>query len=311
MADSPREQEYELNATPPSGNETTSPRMPGVLRPTRSGIPSRKKACTECVTAKTRCDLHRPSCARCTTRGLSCHYRNSTSSAIIAQSSSPAIERNTNSTSNVFSRAAVASGSGRTSYAASPRLAECNLLTPETLHQSSPSTPGNIPAAQPVNFSDLSLVASVDFIRIRDRWLDLFIAPPFFQTPKEFSPRTLSYISRVLKSYPRMLLRSDRSLPPFIHPMQLEVDTPVPLANCLSLTRMWWNRAPGSERIVTETIGREMSRLLNEVSIYVLCITSDILIYYVIPELQPDGSTRSVPVISDIFVDGFLRSRLI
>ncbi|CAK5270953.1 unnamed protein product [Mycena citricolor] len=36
---------------------------------------SRKKSCDNCVTSKTRCDLARPACSRCDTRGLRCHYQ--------------------------------------------------------------------------------------------------------------------------------------------------------------------------------------------------------------------------------------------
>jgi hypothetical protein len=37
---------------------------------------SRKKSCTQCRVAKVRCNLHLPSCSRCSQRALSCKYDN-------------------------------------------------------------------------------------------------------------------------------------------------------------------------------------------------------------------------------------------
>ncbi|KAF7331191.1 MFS general substrate transporter [Mycena sanguinolenta] len=70
-------------------------------------------------------------------------------------------------------------------------------------------------------------------------------------------------MSRVLKSYPKALVRDDDTLPPILHPFQ----SPAPqqlLVNCRTLLRMWENRAPGSEVLVRETIQREMSRVFQE-----------------------------------------------
>lgn len=62
-----------------------------------------------------------------------------------------------------------------------------------------------------------------------------------------------------------MLLRKG-NLPPYIHPAQLEgVNMPTPLANCLSLVKLWDGRVRGGELIVNETIKNEMERLYNEV----------------------------------------------
>ncbi|KAL4867744.1 hypothetical protein BDV12DRAFT_186434 [Aspergillus spectabilis] len=57
------------------------------LRPQPQTI--RRKACTQCVTDKTRCNLDRPSCSRCSLRQISCHYPYPTPEP----SSSPSPER--------------------------------------------------------------------------------------------------------------------------------------------------------------------------------------------------------------------------
>ncbi|KAJ6562803.1 hypothetical protein DFH09DRAFT_1159661 [Mycena vulgaris] len=98
-------------------------------------------------------------------------------------------------------------------------------------------------------------------VRIGSRWLDALV-PPLGHTPKKLSPRIIQYMSRVLKSYPKIMVK-DETLPPLIHPRQSDV-LQRPLANCRTLLRMWETRAPGSELMVGETVRREMSRLFDE-----------------------------------------------
>ncbi|KAJ7740194.1 hypothetical protein DFH07DRAFT_839179 [Mycena maculata] len=103
--------------------------------------------------------------------------------------------------------------------------------------------------------------------RIASRWLDALIPPPGrTPIPKNFSSRTVQYISRVLKAYAEILIKDDLALPPIIHSLQ-SVAQP-PLANYRSILRMWDARAPGSEVMVKETICREMDRLFREYQTY-------------------------------------------
>ncbi|KZT26433.1 hypothetical protein NEOLEDRAFT_1177441 [Neolentinus lepideus HHB14362 ss-1] len=118
-----------------------------------------------------------------------------------------------------------------------------------------------------VSFLDIELVSSIDSARIRNRWLDQILVSAD-QRPKHLSPLAVSYISQVFKTYPKMMLDSN-GLPPIVHPLQVEGQgIPVPLANCLSLVRMWENRAQRSDEIVTQTIKWEMERLFREHSTY-------------------------------------------
>ncbi|KAJ7682838.1 hypothetical protein B0H17DRAFT_1138075 [Mycena rosella] len=107
--------------------------------------------------------------------------------------------------------------------------------------------------------------APPESVRIGSRWLDTWIPPPG-HTPKNLSSQTVQHMSRVLKSYPKIMLK-DEPLPPIIHPCQLVV-TQLPLANCRTLLRMWEAKAPGSESMVRETVRREMSKLFEEHQTY-------------------------------------------
>ncbi|KAF7345058.1 C6 finger domain protein [Mycena venus] len=86
--------------------------------------------------------------------------------------------------------------------------------------------------------------------------------PPPGRIAKNFTPHIFQYMSRVLKSYPKIMIKDD-ALPPVVHPFQSVVPQQ-PLVNCRTLLRMWENKAPGSEALVRETIWREMNRLFVE-----------------------------------------------
>lgn len=80
--------------------------------------------------------------------------------------------------------------------------------------------------------------------------------------------RCLSFLSRILRTYPRMMSRREQ-LPPFVHESQISSrDITVPLANCFALSRMWESstRDVVSRVLVESSIRREMEKHFNEVS---------------------------------------------
>ncbi|OZJ02838.1 hypothetical protein BZG36_04355 [Bifiguratus adelaidae] len=114
-----------------------------------------------------------------------------------------------------------------------------------------------------IDFTKVDLVCTVDSSRVRNRWLEAFL-PSENQRPKNFPTCIVLLLSRVFKTYPRMMLRQG-GLPPFIHPAQLAgQELPIPLANCFSIARMWDGQVRGSETLVREIIRREMNRLHTE-----------------------------------------------
>ncbi|EPQ58763.1 hypothetical protein GLOTRDRAFT_36217, partial [Gloeophyllum trabeum ATCC 11539] len=251
--------------------------------------PPRKKACQQCTNAKTRCDLQRPTCSRCQLRGLDCRY--AAQPELYGEGSAPSSRVNYSISAERSSIVVQSAASSSTSHISNSNstqgqpgpifppisfdldegLIQGNMsaMSPayDPFRPSSPVASGSYstPTVTPPSTLDTDLVSSVDPSRIRSRWLDQILASPD-QRPKHLSELAVSYMSQVLKTYPKMMLRQG-GLPPLIHHSQAEGERiPVPLANCLSLVRMWENRAPGSEMIAIQTIKWEMERLFREVS---------------------------------------------
>ncbi|KIN02617.1 hypothetical protein OIDMADRAFT_102728 [Oidiodendron maius Zn] len=226
-------------------------------RPPRASFP-RKKACQQCSAGKMRCDLNRPRCSRCEVRRTVCEY----TLAKPVVHSTPLTVRDT-STVDL---------SNDSSHVVSPQQ---HSLISKGVGFREPANPG-IPAeksgifywtSSPLNFVAINLICTIDPTRIRNRWLSDFI-PSLTDRVKMYAPEVSSFVFRVLKTYPSILL-SRGQLPPFIHPSQLAgPDIPTPLANCLSLVRLWDGQVRGSEAIVCETIKKEMDRLYAERASY-------------------------------------------
>lgn len=237
-----------------------------IMRPTASvskrqkTTPLRRKSCLQCAKSKVRCSLERPSCARCIAAGRQCRYA---APADVASST-------TSTRPSVLPIQSIA-----TPVSLSTTLTDPADISPfeQTLHgvvpPSTPDQATNVPEIENhedplVDFSNLALVPLDDADQIRDRWLRPFLAVPE-QVSKSFHPFTLQYISCVLRTYPKQMA-GNKCVPPIVHPMQMsERNTPVALANCYSLVRLWHHRAEGSEAIVADTIQREMNRLAHDV----------------------------------------------
>ena len=98
---------------------------------------------------------------------------------------------------------------------------------------------------------------------IRDRWMCL-LNTAVSKTCTPHKP-TVEFYGQILQTYPGMMAHKTQ-LPPIIHPLQLSARvTPLPLANCFSLVRLWEDRVNGSEQLAEDTVRREMQRLFDEV----------------------------------------------
>ncbi|KAK4940896.1 hypothetical protein LTR10_019049 [Elasticomyces elasticus] len=89
----------------------------------------------------------------------------------------------------------------QTQYAAIPSVLGTALTSPAS--------------AEIINFENVQLVRTVDDYRIRARWLES-VLPSAHQTPKQFAPSTMAFVSEVFKSYPGMFM-AENAHPPFIH----------------------------------------------------------------------------------------------
>lgn len=222
--------------------------------------PPRKKACQNCTDSKVRCSLERPICSRCWTRGKQCRYP---AGSVDVHRSSPGASSERNSADEGLGFESSLANFSTTSTATA-------FPSPVSGHAS------GIPQIYPqpeytqsvdsgLTFDHIDLIPMADAENIRDRWLQPYLLTATGRLPKLFSSFTLQFLACVLRSYPDHFL-DEKSLPPFIHPLQL-CNKPIPrtIANCFSLVRMWMNRVEGSEAIVLSTVRQEMERLSQEV----------------------------------------------
>ena len=195
---------------------------------------SRKKACKKCTDAKARCDLLRPVCSRCKRRGFQCQYSAGGGSdggfelpahfslAASQLATPPAVAEHLESfhspQQTIAPQTATADFSSSTFEAG--RDGQIGVPAPAATLVS-PRRASRTPAKEPVlDFSDVQLVSTTDSSQIRNRWLESFL-PSFTRRQKFLQPYTLQYLSVVLKSYPRQMLRT-AGLPPFIHLCRLQ-----------------------------------------------------------------------------------------
>ncbi|KAF2814232.1 uncharacterized protein BDZ99DRAFT_459940 [Mytilinidion resinicola] len=218
--------------------------------------PPRKKSCLQCAKSKVRCGLERPCCARCVAANRQCRYATpaeNPSSPVASRHSVPPIE----SIATPTSLSAAFTDPTDAILVGTTASGHPTPLPLPTQLRTTADRPG-----VSLDFSNLDLVPLADADQIRDRWLWPFLAVGE-QVPKAFHPYTLQYISCVLRTYPKLMVKKN-GVPPIIHPMQIsDGNSSVALANCYSLVRLWHHSAAGSEHIVAETIQREMERLAN------------------------------------------------
>ncbi|KAL2832538.1 hypothetical protein BDW59DRAFT_180990 [Aspergillus cavernicola] len=259
-------------------------------QPREKKRPPRKKACNSCTRSKVRCDLERPTCARCKSLGRACEY--ATPSLV---SHAPEIQSNLTSSIGV-----------------SPGI-------PYTLSDNAPDTPGQTYQRDTIehgnnnglDFTNTNLAPSFSAEHIRDRWLRPYILPPLGrdEIPKLYHPFTLQYISRILSTYPHRMLR-DGDVPPIIHHTQVSKRSmPLALANCYTLVRMWIQAAPGSEAIVVNTLEREMDRLAEErpdqpdikhLSSFQAYLIYSILLYFSPPTTQSLVTDKTMIILMEL-----------
>lgn len=76
----------------------------------------------------------------------------------------------------------------------------------------------------------------------------------------------MELIFRVLRTWPKMLAEEFQA-PPLFHATQLTPGTklPLPLATCITLTKMWNGTCEGAEDLVRKTILHELGNLVDRV----------------------------------------------
>lgn len=230
----------------------------------------RRKACRQCSSAKTKCDLRAPSCSRCVSRRHTCEYASS-------RHHRPEKEQSAHRSPNPASRGASYSRPPSAGHEIEPEYTNFNsipsvgLIEENLEHQVNLqlNTPPELPSAASVphtpGSSPVPQVQPDDAAAAQDRWLYPYIGHP----PARYSvmKQSMSYLCRIFRTYPKIMARREQ-LPPFIHPAQLAGgNIPLPLANCFALSRMWGGRKEEDQDgdIIKNTIQHEMKRLFSEV----------------------------------------------
>lgn len=165
----------------------------------------------------------------------------------------------------------IRSGSGWTHLQLSKQTEDGSpymMPTPESYHVNAPTptaTEERVGSSSNPRFANVHLVPGSENSGIGERWLAGVLPSTSPKLVKSLLPATVRYSYRVLKTYPMMMLQPG-GLPPIIHPLQISgQETPAPLANCLSLVRLWEGHVEGSESIVTTTVKNEIDKLYEEV----------------------------------------------
>lgn len=134
---------------------------------------------------------------------------------------------------------------------------------------------------------------------IRNRWLNTFI-PLQGQVVKRYPPNVIKFVDRMLKSYASMVLRG--RAPPFVHHTQLSSP---PLSTCFTLVRLCKDPLTGSEKVVTEILQREMTRLHEGYTLYshvdLLGVFQAYLIYSMVLFFNLDQA--SMPFLRQAIID--------
>lgn len=231
----------------------------------------RRKSCHQCVADKARCNLKRPSCSRCSVRSIPCQYISADAT------DTPEAENNEFRVNN---------------DAPSVSLPETSLMTQPYELQSifDPNSfdsffsgPGSWDPTQPTSLAlrspqaantDLfSLNTSIGF----DTPELIRATPP--PNPLSGSPadtnsialanHSMELIFRALRTWPKMLAE-EFQLPPLFHFTQIAPNKtlPSPLANCITLTKMWHGQCEGAEDMVRKTILKELDSIIDQVSLF-------------------------------------------
>ncbi|KAL2840550.1 hypothetical protein BJY01DRAFT_17217 [Aspergillus pseudoustus] len=266
----------------------------------------RRKACSQCVTDKTRCSLKRPSCSRCSLRQIPCEYPNpatattpdsSTTTSPPRESEEPSPPPQTEAPPVLPEVAAetAAAPAAFTSFfdtffpsdscAWDLSLAEANQLL----------VPRRDSVALVLNGSDHIFTDEL----IRD--ISTAIVPaPRRTLDSALLNHSMEFIFRVLRSWPRMLAEEFQT-PPLIHHTHIADSKrlSMQLANCFTLVKMWHGRCQGSDEMVHRLIQNEVNTLLTKFKDLdepaLLAVLQAVVIYTIILLFPSEGSPPTIP----------------
>jgi hypothetical protein len=240
----------------------------------------RRKACTQCVTDKTRCSLKRPSCSRCSLRQIPCEYPYPTPDSSTTSTSPPSESEEADPNLPVQGQGSVLQLEpevvvSQTAILPEPPAPVASANFFDTLFPSD-SCAWDLSLSSEINSflvprrDSLALVLN-DSDHIFTSGILGDISTALVPAPKRtldsaLLHHSMEFIFRVLRSWPRMLAEEFQT-PPLIHHTQIADSKrlPKPLANCFTLVKMWHGRCQGSDEMVHRLIENEVNTLLTKV----------------------------------------------
>ncbi|OQE34814.1 hypothetical protein PENCOP_c015G08947 [Penicillium coprophilum] len=227
----------------------------------------RRKSCHQCVADKARCNLKRPNCSRCSLRSIPCQYTSvDAAETPEVENSEPMIDIDT--TSARLPDKSLMTQPQELQSIFDPNLFDSffsglgpwDLIQPTSLALRSPQ------AASP-DFFSLNISSGCNTPE-----LVRGISPP---APQSSSPvatnsialanHSMELIFRVLRTWPKMLAE-EFQIPPLFHSTHITPNKtlPSPLANCITLTKMWHGQCEGAEDLVRKTILKELDSIVDK-----------------------------------------------
>lgn len=227
----------------------------------------RRKSCHQCVADKARCNLKRPSCSRCSVRSIPCQYISADAT------DTPQADNNEFRVNNDAPSVSLP----ETSLMTQPY--ELQSIFDPNLFDSFFSGPGSWDPTQPTSLALHSpQAANTELISLNTRSgcdtpeLIRATPPPH---PLSGSPadtnsialanHSMEFIFRALRTWPKMLAE-EFQLPPLFHSTQIAPNKilPSPLANCITLTKMWHGQCEGAEDMVRKIVLKELDSIVDQ-----------------------------------------------
>ncbi|PGH11155.1 hypothetical protein AJ80_07257 [Polytolypa hystricis UAMH7299] len=230
----------------------------------------RQKACQECSSSKTRCDLKRPSCSRCLQRRTRCVYRTAIAIQDVGSgvgSITPIPEPSSTTTIAVPHIGPMGAASNIANHPVSREAIDytSSILSPDNISLT--------PLLQNVApFSSIldPMLEFLDSLRVSPHSDDQpppggLSALPSIRTTPILTRNSMQLLLRVFRTWPRMIAKG-LQMPPILHSMQLSDTTtlPIRLVNCFTLAKMWDGQCDGASNIVCVAIKKEVQALFNE-----------------------------------------------
>lgn len=254
---------------------------------------ARRKSCNQCALAKAKCDLRRPACGRCVSRGTRCSYPHSSQSSQSSPvendnslndisepctSEPPENSRNSTDNSQSFSAAHLLDSGD-------DALSNINYPFPSTSTPDHNHHTGNfqdtVPSLEHADIFQFSTGLATS--ELHPDLLGPLAGIPYIiaEIPlTDLTRNSMELIFRVMRTWPRMIAE-EFQYPPIFHFSQVEekgqegsssMRLPPPLAKCFTLAKMWHGCCEGAEDIVRSTILKEVAYLLEQVCCWLFVV---------------------------------------